>query len=1319
MEMKCPECGATTTSRYVCGSCGKAIFIQRPAAAAPGAEPSLPAISIPATPPAPPPPAPPPPPRPPPSPRAISLPAAPPPPPEPATQRVATERTPTAEHSFDFAHASGGAPDEIPLPHGEGERVITDPEMELPSPAGGKYVFSRPAPGADGAMPSLPDASHEMHDLPLPEGEQLESVHSRETAALDGSRKVQSRRRSLIASGVIVVLLVAMGGVYLVAMKLQALHVGRGWMADTKISSQVSLAIATGPSRDAVTLVCSAIAAHGTTVAQELRKAGGKVNAKAIEEAVGHWEALEDGRVFMGSKAVPADAADLMTKCAVGSHKVGAALSAFADAKPPADTVALETAASELEGLLSGQEIAHVAVKAPFDARTVRAPEKGDRFEFVQTPTSLAEARTLTKELHTLGPDRRFVRALQDLHLLLVPKTTTYVVKDTQGADGRVHLAAPDGKEILAVSSDADYPELTAALATHARELIKLPTATITSVPSSNGPVLVDTAMFFEFAAVNSQWAKRDLGVTTRAAHAGVSLAFQLNDATRYGDNPTARAWALLAIARAYGGGWDADEALLASTLGYRRAALDLTSRLGVQDAVRAFLLDDEGALRHAAEARRATPGVRYLWARHVAEAGSGAAVDDLLEFSQNDSDSAQAYVALAARRGRQEQSDEGAVRAIRLELRDLRRLAVADPKARAKATAPSASELNGRVLELYSAAVGKLLGPSLPAPFDVAVQQDASRSRFFTALDVLADVRVVHGHRTDAGTEFLDWLGAAPNSLSGFQTWVSSLVKARKSDEQQGMLLPMGGVAGGTEAETATLIDRTYDADSAATPAALGAVQDLVRLLDSRPSNLEILLRFEPLVVDPVLRERVTRRLTLLRGTEEERARLATYVGDSAEWDRLEQDPRVPLALRLEASRLLIAADKLGEDEANDRVHSMAEGDKPVPVLVAVADWFCDRESAAEATATLQPWLDEHPKDANEDARRVRRALARSLRLQNKAKEALEVLKPALENGGEDVQYEAALSSLALGQKDDVKKWSEKLRHHDTDTGDLHAASVAWRTGNRGDAAQILKGHEKDAFWSKRVAPVLAESLRGRPPEEEKATVEALTNTVSNSALRALVTGLMRDQHPALAAAIMVKVPAKSAAEIVEAFPVIEAGQGAAAARKWLAARPPAVDAFELVESAYRRNADGLVLAVPESAGDPGRAELFWFLKAAAAVRSKVKAGDDYTLVRKHFESSKSDDLRVRTGRFILGIGKEDSLFQKEDPTFDELTSAAFSRGVVAEGAGKLEEAAMHYLDAVRFHAALDAEGGLALHRLRTWRDADKSLARIAAEGL
>jgi hypothetical protein len=1222
---------------------------------------------------------------------------------EPPTQRIQMDRPKPLEHdhAFDFANATGGAPDHIPFPsEPEPERVITDPEMNLPAPAG-KYVFTR-VTGEHAAARG--DTELPNPDFALPPDPELE--------ALKAGRGKRGGRR-WVAPVAIVVLLGVIGGAVVVGKRFMTHRVRKTWSEDKAIPSRTTALIAATPSKEAVQDLCYEMAHEIGDASPGLKKAAAADRSKVADEMLGHWEALEDGRAYVASKALPKDATDLMTKCAAASKKIGEALEAFGGDNPPADTATLDAAVTELQGTLEGWTPT-LNLKAPFDKRLAAAPRGGGtRFLFNRAPLSLDDARGLTKSHQQLSPDGRFLAAASALPYLLgggprLELTSTFA------ADGKWHVKGIDDKEVFTVSDSADYPELMAQLVQRAHGLIKLPATNPTSVPSSNGPVLLDSALYAECLAVNADWPKaRDMGLATRAAHAGVSIALQVNDSTRIGDDAVGMAWALMAVARAYGGGFDSDEALLASLLGYTRAALALTDQLGAQEAVRTYLRGEDAKLQQAASARKPTPGVRYLWARRVTETWNRKALEGMPEFSFDDDTSVQSYFALLARRELENGSDEAATHALQLEIRDVKRMAVLDAKARAKVSAPSERDLKNSALELYENALARLPTGKLPVPFDLTVLRASSRARFYSLLEGMLRIRMDHDPEG-----FLHWLGTGTGYGEDFQSFVTTAVglAGEHADPERMMLVGMRSAL--SETQALLIIDRIYGAPDAGSLGAMNAMHKLVRQVDARPTNMRLLLSHDNVLVDPVLHERLARRLAMVQGTPEEREKMAHFAGDNDELQKIEQDSHAPLAVRLDAATQLIQAKQLTAEEAVTQIHAMVEADKQPAVIATAAGWLGGRGLWAESIALVQPWVDEHAKDDGEAPALVRMQLARALRAQKKDKEAWDVIKPAMSDGSEEVRYEGALILLSLGQKDDLKKWIDKLRNSDTDSGDLYAASLLWRTGAPTEAGKALKEHEDPVFWETRVAPVLAESLQGRYPEETKVALEVVIKEARSKALRALTTGLVKEKHPDLAATVIAGVPTKVVEEIADAFQLIANAQGAEAARKWLAAQEEQPAARALAETAYLRGDDATAVGMPTPAADAPEAGVVWFLKAAAAVRSKVKSGPDFDRIKAHFNTDKSTDPRHYEGRVLLGLDKEELLLRADEPTLDDLTAAAFCRGVLAEGAGRIEDASAHYLDAVQFEAALKEEGAWARHRLQTWRNASKSLARLAAEG-
>src|SRR5467141_1343530 len=247
--------------------------------------------------------------------------------------------------------------------------------------------------------------------------------------------------------------------------------------------------------------------------------------------------------------------------------------------------------------------------EARFVARTAAEPSP--------LPLDPYARRAAMADALRLRPDRRFLLATAQIQQLTGSPAST---AEARFEGGRWRLTA--GPDSLGDLPDLpDYPELM-------RPLVALAQKRLLAAPLQGTAALGrDEALQWEpdaRAALPAQLERWNGGQRTAAtlhlaARAAAALCFYEVDALETDDALASRAIALVALDIAAGKAQTAGEqAVLASALGYARAARELGARLGGDSSLRYFLAGDDARLRENAFLREAGAPDRYLRLRRA-----------------------------------------------------------------------------------------------------------------------------------------------------------------------------------------------------------------------------------------------------------------------------------------------------------------------------------------------------------------------------------------------------------------------------------------------------------------------------------------------------------------------------------------------------------------------------------------------------------------------------------------------------------------------------------------------------------------------------
>lgn len=923
-------------------------------------------------------------------------------------------------------------------------------------------------------------------------------------------------------------------------------------------------------------------------------------------------------------------------------------------------------------------------------------------------PQSLEDVRRTRRAYERLPPDGRFLRALEDLPYLLGSGDRDRV---SVVADGERWDVLVKGADVAEVPDAASFSDLDQLLIARAQQLgaTRDPGAT-TAEPAE--PVLVDAALSKELTAVNDSWTHGHptAASATRAAHAALSVAWELTDATGIADSVQARAWALHALARAEDAGAAQDEALLAADLAYSRAARSLAAQLPAANPVRLFILRDDAGLRRLADADGAGAGLRYLWLCRLVDTGTSADLDALPEAQS--ARSSQAFAAAFARQDSLEMHARWSLPAADLELRDLQTLGApgANPP-------PSSGDFAGRYLATFETLLAAIPDRGR-VPFDTEQARTASRARFYSALTDEMIGRIYDRGIASEGTALLALLGPGRGLSAVARSWLEYLTETKRNQEEAEVLpiFQRGWPQLGAAALHATLY-HTIGVEVAGTPSIIAMARCDLRRLDSRPEHLAFALHdADKYLVDSGMKLRLIPKYLAVAWDPWLEAFAGWWKGDASAMERLAADASASPEDRMRAVKRLLKDKVITEDAAAVQLRQIARN-ASVHVKNDYAWWLRRQERWDELSSFLGPVVASRPDDDSLVAADQRAALCRALWVTGHAQEAWKVIQPALRTGKATAMYEGALAQLAVGRREEALSLAEKYRARyasGTKDPDLSRyAGILWRAGMPEEAAQALNNPDiQVSQLINGVGPVFASVFhRSVSPEEEKA-LDLLARSIP-VAMPYVAQGMLNVHANDLAWQVASKGAAGPVRGDVQLYVEFRKVKGAADAIKWFTSRQDHAGTGFVTQEAYEWDADELGFYYQDPQDGTDEAATVWALRAASLARRGTRTGQSLSDTLKHYQGSGTEPMRPYS-QVQLGLHPETSLVRL-DTTPEALVRHAFTRALLEDGAGKLEAAADDYLDALELHVDTPATVWCQ-ERIHEWYEANDSLPHLAA---
>jgi len=952
--------------------------------------------------------------------------------------------------------------------------------------------------------------------------------------------------------------------------------------------------------------------------------------------------------------------------------------------------------------------------EARFVARTAAEPSP--------LPLDPYARRAAMADALRLRPDRRFLLATAQIQQLTGSPAST---AEARFEGGRWRLTA--GPDSLGDLPDLpDYPELM-------RPLVALAQKRLLAAPLQGTAALGrDEALQWEpdaRAALPAQLERWNGGQRTAAtlhlaARAAAALCFYEVDALETDDALASRAIALVALDIAAGKAQTAGEqAVLASALGYARAARELGARLGGDSSLRYFLAGDDARLRENAFLREAGAPDRYLRLRRALQRHDEDDANKFLDSHQGTERLDLAVLMLLLRERRMEHFAPVAFALPVFVLAAAEGVPVRAPtQDRQSDTVHAALVSTAAVLHLdESSSVSQRLEEALS-------KRDADvrgylRAAWLSALrrqgEYLADAQ---GNR-DATARFVEGLAKDPApTVQLFQRWFGARASLGSGNAGEALSAiekqhDVGGLA------VAGILEHAEKRADYSDPKLLRAVRALTPRLDSRVSHRAALgsIAWSPLqdlrASESLLRSAFQAAPDAQQQLEEWFASLA---GDARELERIGRDR---FALRHVRNSAWENLWNLGGDHAATAEHGLRAMLDEDPNDDSTAYTLGQQLRLAgrldDARAVMLAWL--RPNDApGVRAANVRGTLARYSFLAGRYDEGLEVVAPALPIGNARAFQYAALNLAGKGQALVARQMVDTLLKRYPYPKDVAiAAEVEWQLGDLDAAAKRLASAPTRLTatdYRDDVSEGFIRIFGEKPDRAAAATLAAAKAGVDAENLTQLAYALDQRGQSETAFRVLDAIPAQGdRADIIHisAARPLRKARGDEAARSWLRQQFPSVGedrASHLALIAFREGAPEMVWdVVPDPKGTDHYAETTWMLRAAqvalqgeAAPRARRQALHDY------YATVRQPTRHTQIGRYLIGEVPEAEV-AKLVTDLPGTCEVPYYFGVRAQGEKRFGDAADWYRVAVECGMRQEAEYLFAwneLYRLRGRKD-------------
>lgn len=803
------------------------------------------------------------------------------------------------------------------------------------------------------------------------------------------------------------------------------------------------------------------------------------------------------------------------------------------------------------------------------------------------------DMRATVAAAYRLRPDRRFLRAIDEIHAFFAPgEPRAEVLTAYVDAAWRVCYRGEVVGALPELAGYADWQELLGGWAGRLNERYPLRWgATLEVALAQTDPVAHDYSVSAALTAIrglNARWrdGQRTTADLREAARALTLLSVHKLDLIEVADAVDTRAIAMLTLATRLGGhDMRHEEALLAELLGHRTHAVALARQLPQDDAVRLYVLKDDAGLERVARARAASAEARHLHLLRLSDKGDRegwkrwyfAVVPGLpglhqlktvVGLREFDLDAGFApllpHITLMAVAAQKEGPGWGVDLIGMLGLdadRDMR-----------KAAAALRSLLQLDKQSIYARLDNDLaeLGRDMDGAFmDAATLGAFYRGYFYSALYVSGKHYLNSASAAEAAKWFSVSLGEPEGGVAAdLARWYANLAasmagRADLSALQRDLaeLTHLGGPP--LQRTFRELGERARYGD----PQMLVAAKALAARLDDRVSHRKILagVAYDTLY-DLPLTERLYANSAEVGEDPDLLIWHAKFTGNVDVLRELMERKHLPLNDRVDIPDHLR---RLGASEAEvDAAYLQLTSEQPDNWIVQkeYVDYLEQARRYRDAREHVQLWLDRNAAKGGFSYMVATTAVARQLYHERRYKEGLRVIEPVMENIRSGAAERAARLFDKLGQRDKALAFARTVveAHPDFTHGLGLLVGLHWRYGQYAEAAQLIKNWRYKIGpweWRKDLGEPFVEAF-GADSAGGTAAFSALIEAgVSPFDLRELVPPVRKAGHHELAFNMASRLNGSGLAGLefkLRAYKSLSAWRGETVALEWLRKQLP-----------------------------------------------------------------------------------------------------------------------------------------------------------------
>lgn len=969
----------------------------------------------------------------------------------------------------------------------------------------------------------------------------------------------------------------------------------------------------------------------------------------------------------------------------------------------------------------------------PADTSVLPQAVLAPRFGEVGWPDPLAWLH----ETYRLGPDRRILLAIGDVHELLTGAQPGDVTANF--LSGSWHYLV-DGTQVITLVQYADFPEVMVELERWAGRLIKEGRIAVTSdAPDIEAAQAIE--QFFPVHTIaalrrlEAQWRGNGLSASAlrQALQAYALLSFQALDRVGASDPLHGRSLAVLAIARAAGSSDPAAECFIAEALGYYAHADRIAAALPERDPLRLFLTRQDELLAAMAAEEGARPETIYLSLLRLAESGQEDAWTRLVTTRVPDSGAATLPVLCTAKMfGMFELTVPVAGGLMRTALDELGQLHDRDRTGLSLNDLMREDVVQARAGESFEAALDvatrSMPGPLVPGRVVAAFYRGIGYSgvdllgrHYLKALSssAAADAlsRVLGSAESGVQADFALWYRHLANMLAGQPALrdMGSDIRLLRFQGHMGTPLLLVSLA------------ELYTRAPYGSSEILMAARNIVTRLDERPEYRGAFATIaQYYLLDVPLAERLHAAAFQVQGLRYPKAGMYAHLrGDNALLTRLATDRQVSLSGRVDALRHL-AKDPRADADFIHAGYSQLMQEHPdnwVDLSQTYLKYLRAKKDHQRARDFLTAWLSQEHSSSSFPEIYARSSLAKTDLLEERYVNGLGVIWPVVHSQQFGTMETTARLLNALGLTSEAYAMATQAFERYPDS--LHAvalvAGLFWRNARHDEAALALRSfrYPITGDWKTVIGDEFMAAFAGRDVDAVEAARTMITHGVAAKDMITLsdVIG-HRGNNPELAFQIASRITEQGRAPaegLVRAYGFLKAARGKEKALDWIRLRLPEADALMLAAAAYELKEDEVLWELmldPNSLDEPHRSYI-WLMRAAAAAHG---APDDPSrvILTQHFEQEGEGPFQL-LGRYVLGLTPESAIMGNAPMAWQQC-KIAYYIGVRHEAARQLEAASSWYRIAVETRVDI-AEATWAFNKLFVWSGKNRSLSFLDDE--